>query len=189
MRFSDTCLSLSKAFCCCPVGLMISSMRCTGSLVKLAAWSPQSEANVVASEELVPAVPRPYSVYFAPSASKRCLWSSFSESYKCGSAGRTISMACIVARGAFQWRLAARALLDKISMRRFGLYAAVTLCVCGLSATAAAERFGQWSLEQPEDFIFALSFKRWWSQGIDATLYLGRPRWSGCDGAGICSRF
>jgi hypothetical protein len=45
-------------------------------------------------------------------------------------------------------------------MRRFGLYAAVTLCVCGLSATAAAERFGQWSLEQPEDFIFALSFKR-----------------------------
>jgi hypothetical protein len=29
-----------------------------------------------------------------------------------------------------------------------------------LSATAAAERFGQWSLEQPEDFIFALSFKR-----------------------------
>jgi hypothetical protein len=30
----------------------------------------------------------------------------------------------------------------------------------GLSATAAAERFGQWSLEQPEDFIFALSFKR-----------------------------
>ena len=115
MRFSDTCLSLSKAFCCCPVGLMISSMRCTGSLVKLAAWSPQSEANVVASEELVPAVPRPYSVSFAPSASKRCLWSSFSELYKCGSAGRTISMACIVARGAFQWRLAARALLDKIS--------------------------------------------------------------------------
>jgi hypothetical protein len=46
------------------------------------------------------------------------------------------------------------------SMRRFGLYAAVTLYVCGLSATAAAERFGQWSLEQPEDFIFALSFKR-----------------------------
>ena len=45
-------------------------------------------------------------------------------------------------------------------MRRFGLYAAVTLYVCGLSATAAAERFGQWSLEQPEDFIFALSFKR-----------------------------
>ena len=45
-------------------------------------------------------------------------------------------------------------------MRRFGLYAAVTLYVCGMSATAAAERFGQWSLEQPEDFIFALSFKR-----------------------------
>ena len=37
------------------------------------------------------------------------------------------------------------------SMRRFGLYAAVTLYVCGLSAAAAAERFGQWSLEQPED--------------------------------------
>ncbi len=45
-------------------------------------------------------------------------------------------------------------------MRRFGLYAAVTLCVCGVSATPAAERFGQWWLEQPEDFIFALSFKR-----------------------------
>jgi hypothetical protein len=46
------------------------------------------------------------------------------------------------------------------SMRRFGLYAAVTLCVCGVSATPAAERFGQWSLEQPEDFMFALSLKR-----------------------------
>jgi hypothetical protein len=45
-------------------------------------------------------------------------------------------------------------------MRGFGLYAAVTLCVCGLSATAAAEGFGQWSLEHPEDFTFALSFKR-----------------------------
>jgi hypothetical protein len=45
-------------------------------------------------------------------------------------------------------------------MRRSVLYAAVTLSVCGLSATAAAERFGQWSLEQPEDFIFALSFKQ-----------------------------
>jgi hypothetical protein len=45
-------------------------------------------------------------------------------------------------------------------MRRFGLYAAVILCVCGLSAAQAAERFGHWSLEQPEDFIFALSFKR-----------------------------
>ena len=44
-------------------------------------------------------------------------------------------------------------------MRRFGLYAALALCVCGLPATAA-ERFEQWSLEQPEDFIFALSFKR-----------------------------
>jgi hypothetical protein len=46
------------------------------------------------------------------------------------------------------------------SMRRFALYAAVILCVCGLSASLAAERFGQWSLEQPDDFIFALSFKR-----------------------------
>src|SRR5262245_1889229 len=46
------------------------------------------------------------------------------------------------------------------SMRRFGLYAAVILYVCGLSAALAAERFGQWSLEQPEDFVFALSFKR-----------------------------
>jgi hypothetical protein len=46
------------------------------------------------------------------------------------------------------------------SMRRFALYAAVILGVCGLSASLAAERFGQWSLEQPEDFIFALSFKR-----------------------------
>jgi hypothetical protein len=45
-------------------------------------------------------------------------------------------------------------------MRGFGLYAAVIIFVCGLSATQAVERFGQWSLEQPEDFIFALSFKR-----------------------------
>jgi hypothetical protein len=46
------------------------------------------------------------------------------------------------------------------SMRGFGLYAAVILFVCGVSAAPAAERFGQWSLQQPEDFIFALSFKR-----------------------------
>jgi hypothetical protein len=46
------------------------------------------------------------------------------------------------------------------SMRLFALYAAIVLCVCGLSATQAAERFGQWSLERPEDFVFALSFKR-----------------------------
>jgi hypothetical protein len=45
-------------------------------------------------------------------------------------------------------------------MRRFGLYAALALCgVCGLPATAE-ERFERWSLEQPGDFIFALSFKR-----------------------------
>jgi hypothetical protein len=46
------------------------------------------------------------------------------------------------------------------SMHRFGLYAALTLCVGGLTATAAAERFGRWSLDQPGDFIFALSSKR-----------------------------
>ena len=46
------------------------------------------------------------------------------------------------------------------SMRRFALYAAVILCGSGLSAAHAAERFGQWSLEQAEDFVFALSFKR-----------------------------
>ena len=45
-------------------------------------------------------------------------------------------------------------------MHRFGLYAALALCVCGLPATSAAERFRQWSLDQPGDFIFALSFKR-----------------------------
>jgi hypothetical protein len=44
-------------------------------------------------------------------------------------------------------------------MRRLGLYAALALCVYGLPATAG-ERFGQWSLEQPGDFVFALSFKR-----------------------------
>jgi hypothetical protein len=44
-------------------------------------------------------------------------------------------------------------------MRRFGLCAALALCVYGLPATAG-ERFGQWSLDQPGDFIFALSFKR-----------------------------
>jgi len=45
-------------------------------------------------------------------------------------------------------------------MRRFGLCAALALCVCGLPATAAPERFGQWSLDQPGNFIFALSSKR-----------------------------
>jgi hypothetical protein len=44
-------------------------------------------------------------------------------------------------------------------MRRLGLYAALALCVYGLPATAG-ERFGKWSLEQPGDFVFALSFKR-----------------------------
>jgi hypothetical protein len=45
-------------------------------------------------------------------------------------------------------------------MRLFALYATTILYVCGLSVTLAAERFGQWSLEQPDDFVFALSFKR-----------------------------
>jgi hypothetical protein len=45
-------------------------------------------------------------------------------------------------------------------MLRFGLCAALALCVCGLPGTAVAERFGQWSLDQPGDFIFALSSKR-----------------------------
>jgi hypothetical protein len=53
------------------------------------------------------------------------------------------------------------------SMRLFGLCAAVILCACRLSATQAAEQFGQWSLEQPDDFVFALSFKR-------STLFDGR---------------
>ena len=44
-------------------------------------------------------------------------------------------------------------------MGRLGLYAALALCVYGLPATAG-ERFGKWSLEQPGDFVFALSFKR-----------------------------
>jgi hypothetical protein len=44
-------------------------------------------------------------------------------------------------------------------MRRFGLYAALAMCIYGLPATAE-ERFERWSLEQPGHFIFALSFKR-----------------------------
>ena len=44
-------------------------------------------------------------------------------------------------------------------MRRLGLYAALALCICGLPATAE-DHFERWSLEQPRDFIFALSFKR-----------------------------
>ena len=44
-------------------------------------------------------------------------------------------------------------------MGRFGLYAALALCIYGLPATAE-ERFERWSLEQPGDFVFALSFKR-----------------------------
>ena len=44
--------------------------------------------------------------------------------------------------------------------RRFGPYAAFSLCVFGIPATAASERCERWSLEQPGDFIFALSSKR-----------------------------
>jgi hypothetical protein len=45
-------------------------------------------------------------------------------------------------------------------MRRFGLCAALALLVRGLPATAAPERFGQWSLDQTEEFVFALSSQR-----------------------------
>ena len=38
-------------------------------------------------------------------------------------------------------------------MRRFGLYAALALCIYGLPATAE-ERFERWSLEQPGGFSF-----------------------------------
>ena len=44
-------------------------------------------------------------------------------------------------------------------MRRFGLYAALALCIYGLPATAG-ERFGQWSLESQGEGTFALAFKR-----------------------------
>ena len=44
-------------------------------------------------------------------------------------------------------------------MCRLGLCTAIALCVCSLSATAG-ERFGEWSLEQTGDFVFALSFKQ-----------------------------
>ena len=44
-------------------------------------------------------------------------------------------------------------------MRRFVLYAALMLYACALPATAA-ERYGEWLLEQPNGSILALSFKR-----------------------------
>jgi hypothetical protein len=44
-------------------------------------------------------------------------------------------------------------------MRRFVLYAALMLYVSALPATAA-ERYGEWLLEQPSGSILALSFKR-----------------------------
>ena len=46
------------------------------------------------------------------------------------------------------------------AMRIVAFYAAIIVWACELSAAHAVERFGQWSLEQPEDFVFALSFKR-----------------------------
>jgi hypothetical protein len=66
--FSDVCLSFSNALCCRPVGLTISSMRCTGNLVKLVAWSLQSEARLVTPEEPLAAVPRACPVSSAPIA-------------------------------------------------------------------------------------------------------------------------
>ena len=45
------------------------------------------------------------------------------------------------------------------AMRIVAFYAAIIVWACELSAAHAVERFGQWSLEQPEDFVFALSFK------------------------------
>jgi hypothetical protein len=44
-------------------------------------------------------------------------------------------------------------------MRRFVLFAALILYVCAFPATAA-ERYGEWLLEQPSGSILALSFKR-----------------------------
>ena len=89
--------SFSNALCCGPGGLTISSMRFTGSLVKLVDWSLQSEARLVAPEGPLAAVPRPCPMSSAPIASRRCLCSLFSESYKVASAGRTTSIALIVA--------------------------------------------------------------------------------------------
>jgi hypothetical protein len=43
------------------------------------------------------------------------------------------------------------------SMRRFGLYAALALCVCGLPATAA-DQYGQWSLEQLHSNVVTLTY-------------------------------
>jgi hypothetical protein len=45
------------------------------------------------------------------------------------------------------------------NMRRSVLYAALTLYVFGISATAG-ERFGQWSVESQGEGTFALAFKR-----------------------------
>ena len=42
-------------------------------------------------------------------------------------------------------------------MRRFGLYAALALCVCGLPATAA-DQYGQWSLERLHSNVVTLTY-------------------------------
>jgi hypothetical protein len=44
-------------------------------------------------------------------------------------------------------------------MRRFLLYIASVLCLSGAVATAA-DRYGEWLLEQPRHSVFTLSFKR-----------------------------
>ena len=44
-------------------------------------------------------------------------------------------------------------------MRRFAPYAALMLYMSAFPATAA-ERYGEWLLEQPSDSILALSFER-----------------------------
>jgi hypothetical protein len=46
------------------------------------------------------------------------------------------------------------------SMRRLGLFTALALSFFGLPATAAPERFGQWSLDRTGEFVFALSSQR-----------------------------
>ena len=42
-------------------------------------------------------------------------------------------------------------------MRRFGLYAALALCVCGLPTTAA-DQYGQWSLERLHSYVVTLTY-------------------------------
>lgn len=44
-------------------------------------------------------------------------------------------------------------------MRRSLLYSAFALCFAGICATAA-DRYGEWTLEEPRPFVFTLSFKQ-----------------------------